>query len=270
MAREGFWFEKVSRAEGELADSLREDLAELEVLRQQKEAKEDQLEDNSRLQEKKKRELLAQQEERKQLVAQLSSKLAAQQKEAARLERDEKRLSSIIEELARALRSAKRSNETVKPKRGSGSGSLSDSVMAAIPDSGDFAKLRGNMSLPAAGTVQGKFGQTRSADGTGPTWKGIFIQSAEGSPVKAVAAGRVVFSEWLRGFGQLIIVDHGDQFMSIYGNNQRLLKETGDLVKTGEAIASVGKSSGNLETGLYFELRHQGQPFDPLKWTGNR
>ena len=268
-AREGYWFEQVSKAESSVADALRDDLDELNALRKQKLSKEDLLEDNARQQEKKKRELLSQQDERKQLLEQLSSKLVSQQKEAARLERDEKRLSSVIEELSRALKSAKKSTEAFKPKQ-RGDRGVSEAVVAAIPDSGDFAKLRGHMNLPVTGTVKGLFGQTRSSDGTGPTWKGIFIQAADNASVKAVAPGRVVFSEWLRGFGELIIIDHGDQYLSIYGNNQRLLKETGDLVKLGESIASVGKSSGNLETGLYFELRHQGQPFDPLKWTGNR
>ncbi len=270
IAREGYWFERVSEAEGDVADSLKSDLAELEALKKKKEAQEDLLEDNARAQEKKKRELVGQQEERKQLVAQLSNKLAEQQKEAARLERDEKRLSSVIEEIARALRAAKRSAEAAKPRRRSEGGSPSSGITAAIPDSGEFSRLRGRLPLPVSGNVIGRFGQTRSADGTGPTWKGIFIEASEGSTVKAVSAGRVVFSEWLRGFGQLLIVDHGDQFMSIYGNNQRLLKENGELVKAGEPIATVGKSSGNLETGLYFELRQQGQPFDPLKWTGSR
>ena len=81
-----------------------------------------------------------------------------------------------------------------------------------------------------------------------------------------MAGGRVVFAEWLRGFGNLIIVDHGGQYMSIYGNNQALLKRAGDAVKAGDSIASAGNSGGNEESGLYFELRHQGRAFDPSGW----
>ena len=84
--------------------------------------------------------------------------------------------------------------------------------------------------------------------------------------IHAIAGGRVVFSDWLRGFGNLIIVDHGGQYMSIYGNNQSLLKRVGDAVKGGDAIASAGNSGGNEESGLYFELRHQGRAFDPATW----
>jgi septal ring factor EnvC (AmiA/AmiB activator) len=119
------------------------------------------------------------------------------------------------------------------------------------------------MRAPVAGQVAAKFGSKR---GDGPSWKGVFIRAAEGADVKAVAAGRIVFSEWLRGFGNLIIVDHGGQYMSIYGNNQTLLKRAGALVKSGDSIASAGNSGGNEESGLYFELRHQGRAFDPASW----
>jgi septal ring factor EnvC (AmiA/AmiB activator) len=88
--------------------------------------------------------------------------------------------------------------------------------------------------------------------------------------VHAVAAGRVVYADWLRGFGNLIIVDHGKQYMTIYGNNQAVLKRAGDLVKAGEVIASAGNSGGNEQSGLYFEIRHQGRAFDPLGWVTTR
>jgi septal ring factor EnvC (AmiA/AmiB activator) len=132
----------------------------------------------------------------------------------------------------------------------------------AAPD-GAFAGLRGRMQAPVSGRVAATFGSKR---GDGPSWKGVFIRAPEGAAIKAIAGGRVVFAEWLRGFGNLIIVDHGGQYMSIYGNNQSLLKRAGDVVKAGESIASVGNSGGNEESGLYFELRHQGRAFDPAGW----
>jgi septal ring factor EnvC (AmiA/AmiB activator) len=119
------------------------------------------------------------------------------------------------------------------------------------------------MQAPVSGRVAATFGSKR---GDGPSWKGVFIRAPEGAAIKAIAGGRVVFAEWLRGFGNLIIVDHGGQYMSIYGNNQSLLKRAGDVVKAGESIASVGNSGGNEESGLYFELRHQGRAFDPAGW----
>ena len=132
----------------------------------------------------------------------------------------------------------------------------------AAPE-GAFASLRGQLRTPVAGRIVAKFGSKR---GDGPNWKGVFIHASEGADIKAVAGGRVVFAEWLRGFGNLIIVDHGGQYMSIYGYNQSLLKRAGDAVKSGDSIASAGNSGGNEESGLYFELRHQGRAFDPAGW----
>lgn len=130
-----------------------------------------------------------------------------------------------------------------------------------------FASLRGQLRLPVKGDLTAKFGSKR---GDGPAWRGLFIRAPEGAEVRAVAAGRVVFSDWLRGFGNLIIVDHGSQYMTIYGNNQSVLKRAGDVVKAGESIATAGNSGGNEQSGLYFEMRHQGRAFDPLGWVTTR
>ena len=131
------------------------------------------------------------------------------------------------------------------------------------PSNGSFARQRGSLRLPVRGAVSGRFGSARDGGGT---WRGLFIKAGAGSEVKAIAGGRVVFSEWMRGFGNLLIVDHGDAYLSIYGNNDALLKQVGQAVKGGETVATVGNSGGNPESGLYFELRHQGQPIDPMKW----
>ncbi len=128
---------------------------------------------------------------------------------------------------------------------------------------GQFSSLRGKLRLPLRGQIDLKFG-TRRAEG--PASTGLFIRAAEGAEVKAVANGRVLFAEWMRGFGNLMIVDHGGQYMTIYGNNQSLLKRSGDQVKNGDTIAYAGNSGGNENSGLYFEMRHQGRAFDPLSW----
>ena len=127
----------------------------------------------------------------------------------------------------------------------------------------DFAQLKGSLRLPVRGVVSNRFGAARQE---GSNWKGLFIRAGVGSEVKAIAAGRVVFADWMRGFGNLMIVDHGGSYLSIYGNNEALLKQVGDSLRGGETIASVGNSGGNPESGLYFELRQNGQPIDPLKW----
>jgi len=132
-----------------------------------------------------------------------------------------------------------------------------------VASDGSFGRQKGNLRLPVRGTVAGRFGAPRDGGGT---WRGLFIKAGVGTDVKAVATGRVVFAEWMRGFGNILIVDHGNSYLSIYGNNDSLLKQVGQAVKGGETIATVGNSGGNPDSGLYFELRHQGQPIDPMKW----
>ena len=132
----------------------------------------------------------------------------------------------------------------------------------AAPD-GAFASLRGKLRSPVAGKLAARFGAKR--DG-GPSWKGVFVKAPEGSDVNAVASGRVVFAAWMRGFGNLIIVDHGSEYLSIYGSNQSLLKRVGDAVRGGDQIASAGNTGGGEDSGLYFELRHKGAAFDPASW----
>jgi septal ring factor EnvC (AmiA/AmiB activator) len=137
-----------------------------------------------------------------------------------------------------------------------------DITLAPAAPDGAFASLRGQLRAPVAGKLAARFGAKRGE----ASWKGVFIKAPEGAEVHAVAGGRVVFADWMRGFGNLIIVDHGSQYLSIYGNNQTLLKQAGDPVKAGDPIASAGNTGGNEESGLYFELRHLGQAFDPAGW----
>lgn len=138
-----------------------------------------------------------------------------------------------------------------------------DIALAPAAPDGAFASLKGKLRSPVNGRLAAKFGAKR--DG-GPSWKGVFVKADEGSDVRAVAAGRVVFASWMRGFGNLIIVDHGSEYLSIYGNNQSLLKRVGDAVKGGDQIASAGNTGGGEDSGLYFELRHRGAAFDPASW----
>jgi septal ring factor EnvC (AmiA/AmiB activator) len=120
------------------------------------------------------------------------------------------------------------------------------------------------LRLPVAGELMNRFGAPR--EGGGLSWKGLFIRAAQGTAVKAIAAGQVVFAEWLRGFGNLIIVDHGEGYMSLYSNNESLYKQVGERVQPGDALATVGNSGGQPDTGLYFEMRHQSRPVNPLLW----
>ena len=140
--------------------------------------------------------------------------------------------------------------------------------LSAPADARPFAEMKGNLLLPVTGKISQKFGNRRS-DGK-LRWNGVFIAADEGEPVHAVHYGRVVFSDWLRGFGLLIIVSHGEGFMSLYGHNQVLYRQAGDWVSAGDMIANVGNTGGQQEYGLYFEIRSAGKPSDPQLWCSAR
>lgn len=127
-----------------------------------------------------------------------------------------------------------------------------------------FTSRRGKLPWPVKGRISGRFGSLRS-DG-GQRWQGVKIQAKEGSQVQAIHHGRIVFADWFRGSGLLVIVDHGDGYMSLYAHNQSILKETGEWITSGETIATVGNSGGQKRASLYFEIRHNGKPANPAKW----
>ncbi len=127
-----------------------------------------------------------------------------------------------------------------------------------------FAKLRGQLHWPTAGPIKKRYGS--SIDNSELTWDGVLIKASNGQDVRAIADGRVVFAKWLAGYGLLIIINHGNGYMTLYGRNQSLFKRVGDKVHAGELIASVGKSGGYNESGLYFALRHNARPLNPSRW----
>lgn len=130
---------------------------------------------------------------------------------------------------------------------------------------GSFVQAKGKLPWPANGQIVARYGSPRGDDPRS-TWDGVMIAAAEGSPVKAVHAGRVVFADWLRGAGQLIIVEHGNGYLSLYGHNQSLLKKAGDSVNAGDTLATVGTSGGQSSAALYFAIRQQGRASDPMQW----
>ena len=138
------------------------------------------------------------------------------------------------------------------------------SMLTEIDKRETFAKRRGRLKWPVKGKVKRLFGKSRQAANL--KWSGVLIPSREGKDVKAVSHGRVAYADWLRGYGMLVIIDHGDGYMTLYGYNQALYKETGDWVEEGEVIATVGRSGGQLKSALYFEVRVKGRPSNPTKW----
>lgn len=131
----------------------------------------------------------------------------------------------------------------------------------------DVQKTKGNLPWPVQGTILQNYGEQRLA---GVSSRGILIAAAEGTQVKAVAQGQVLYADWLKGYGWVIIVDHGNGVMSLYGHNQALLKKPGETIAANEAIALVGASGGQTQSGLYFEIRQKGSAINPISWLQRR
>jgi murein hydrolase activator len=250
-ARDLHYYSYISRAQAEFIRALRKSLNEVAELAREARGKSDELAALESRQREGRKELLAQQAERRKVLDSLAAQIRSQRREIKSLQRDEARLSRLVEELAKVISS-------------SGTGRRNEKLPESGRDSSAFASLKGRLRLPTRGELINYFGTPRSDSGL--SWKGLFIRSASGEEVRAVAAGRVVFAEWMRGFGNLMIIDHGQSYLTIYGNNEALLKQVGDAVTTGDAVATVGNSGGNADSGLYFEIRHRGKAFDPLRW----
>ncbi len=271
--REMQYMAYISEAQAKLTLALRANLQAVDNKRAQTASTKQELEKISHQKQVQKKKLEKEKSERSVLLAQLSSKLDEQRKEAEKLQQDEKRLSSLVDNLARKIeeqRKAAAAKKAAARKQAEKKGEKPQKVEAvadAESAKSAFAKQRGRMKLPVKGTITAHYGSKRA---DGPSWKGIFIESALGADIRCVANGEVVFADWLRGFGNLIIVDHGAQYMTIYANAQTLRKKVGDNVKGGDVIANVGNSSDNTQTGLYFEMRHNGRAFNPMDWVTTR
>ena len=179
---------------------------------------------------------------RAQAMQALAERIRDRESRIARLRADERRLVELID----ALRAA-----------------LTDDALN-IPGNRRFEELRGRLPWPVGGTVLARYGTARG--GSGLTWQGMLIGAPAGEAVRSIHRGRVAYADWLRGFGLLLIVEHEDGFMSLYGHNETLTRETGDWVESGEVVATVGDSGGNPQTALYFEIRHAGRPVNPRRW----
>lgn len=289
MARDLHYLSAIAQTRADLMGEIHATLDKKRALAADTKERSAELAEVEEAQKQRHAELQKQVEERQALYAELSSKVKAQRQEIGSLQKDEKRLTQLIGKLSRILAAqaaaakAEEAARAAEASRQKPPHTASNNKPRTSPDSepnhpksveaenhyepvannGSFVRQKGNLRLPVRGTVAGRFGSQREGGGT---WRGLFIKAGPGSEVKAIAGGKVVFAEWMRGFGNLLIVDHGDAYLSIYGNNDSLLKQVGQAVKGGETVATVGNSGGNPDSGLYFELRHQGQPIDPMKW----
>lgn len=299
LARDAHYLEHLGRARLALIDGLRADLDQTRRRAEEIQSRRDRLAALEGEQRSRRGELQSEQARRKQALAEVSRQLQAQKKQVGTLQQDEQRLAIVIDTLvkrareaaareaarllaaqreaerraaeARAAQAAQAAQPRPSNRAAAPAQRAAEPVVGEVRDAAGptptgvrFGQLRGQMRFPVRGELVGRFGAPRADGGT--TWKGVFIRAGAGADVRAVAGGEVVFSDWLRGYGNLIIVDHGSDYLSIYGNNDALLKEVGERVSGGDAIASVGSGGVGSESGLYFEIRHQGQPLDPMQW----
>ena len=272
-ARDEYFLTRLSQAKANLIRELQGIAVEKRTLAQTVATHKAQILAIEKNEQSSREELLALQKQRQMTLATLAGKIKAQRREIGSLKRDELRLSKLIEGLGKnsSPRAPKKSpvgaddTPSPTPKTKPSRTKITDADPGKI--AGVFGQLRGKLRMPAVGQIKGRFGSAREDGGT--TWKGIFIRAEEGTEVRAVASGKVVFSEWMRGFGNLLVIDHDDDFFSVYGNNQTLLATVGQQVSAGVPVSTVGSSGGIPEAGLYFELRHKGLAFDPLKWIGS-
>jgi len=191
---------------------------------------------------KEKNALEAAQQRRAELLAHLDRRVRNQSEEIARLKTDEQRLERLLREIK----------------------SYALPTPPGLPNATRFAQAKGRLPLPSAGRVLARYGDAKNIGDL--TWHGIFLSAPEGSAIQAVFRGRVAYADWLRGFGLLLILDHGDGYMTLYGHNQTLHRQVGDWVEAGQPIAAAGRTGDAPTSGVYFEIRHNGKPNDPLQW----
>jgi septal ring factor EnvC (AmiA/AmiB activator) len=190
---------------------------------------------------KKNKEFNNEKKQHKNLLASLDARRREKSNDLSQKQKDQKRLQKLINEVATLLDNSVRKQ-----------------------DARPISSLKGKLPRPTKGSIVKAFGNSNSEARN--KWQGWLMKGYEGSAITAVHHGRIVFSDWLRGFGLLLIIDHGDGYLSLYARNQSLLKSVGDWVYQGENIATLGSSGGFKEPRLYFEIRHKGKPQDPAAW----
>ncbi len=189
----------------------------------------------------------------------IEATLARQAQEAREAERKRQRL------IAEQQRQQAEQLLDRQPQPATGKQPQSPMVSTAIThNGGNFSTVRGKLPWPVNGRLIAHFGSARGD--TRSKWDGVLISSQAGTQVRAIHPGRVVFADWLRGAGLLVIVDHGDGYLSLYGHNQSILSRPGDMVQTGQAISTVGNTGGQDQAALYFAIRQKGKPADPTQW----
>ena len=241
VARLGKYYEYFLDARADKIDTYLDTIAELDAIKPKIEHRTRELQASQKSLRQRHQQLLSKQDERERALAKLSQSIQRKDDQLKQMAQDKQRLERLLEEVSAAI------------------------ANLALPGDGQpFRQRRGKMNYPVKGKLLKRFGNNKAVGKL--KWEGVLIGARAGAEVKAIHHGRVVFSDYLRGHGLLMIVDHGDGYMSLYAHNQSLLKETGDWVGSGDVLAKVGNTGGQTQAGLYFEIRHQGKPADPSRW----
>ncbi len=235
------YYDYLNRARAERMQVIEKKLQNLRQTRLEIEVEQQKL---ARLQMKKQQEMVAieqTQQQRKAVIGKLTAALKGQGKRLQQLRNDEEQLQSLLKGLREAL----------------------SDISQQMPVQQKFSSLRGKLKWPTRGRIRSRFGSSKIGS---LRWDGVMISAPEGREIVAVHYGQVAFADWLRGFGLLMIIDHGNGYMTLYGHNQSLFKEAGDWVESGEPVALVGNSGGQESSGVYFGIRRQGKAVNPAKW----
>jgi len=235
------YYDYFNRARADQIDRYRDTISSLEQVKQQILVQNKTLDEDRQALAGQQAALLATQRNRQKTLVALNEQIRQTGSEIDTRRKDRSRLQALLDQITQSIANLPTPTDTLP-----------------------FAGERGKLPMPVVGTIANQFHAARN-DGK-LRWDGILIEAPAGTPVKAIHYGRVVFSDWLRGFGLLLIIDHGDGYMSLYGHNQVLYQEVGDWVTAGQTIATVGDTGGQKRPGLYFEIRHKGKPADPLRW----
>jgi len=257
VVRDLQYYQYIARGRAIWLATLRFDLAELDAASKATLEKRAELASLRKEQAVQKNNLKKEQSARQRMLVKVSKQLRQQRREISHLQRDENSLSQLVDKITKML--SQPNTQTLF---------RNDKLPDNRFDGSPFNQLKGKLTLPVRGEVTNHFGAKRPDSSV--HWKGLFLRAPSGQAVKAIAAGQVVFADWLRGFGNLLIIDHGNGYMSLYGNNETLYKQVGDVLRGGDTIATIGNSGGNENFGLYFELRHESKPLDPIKWLATK
>lgn len=236
------YFDYLNRAREDQISSFLRSIAKHEQLDKELNANLSDYQQNLKKRRKQKNTLLSQRLKKNQLLARLEQTISNQEKNLSELEGSRSRIENLLKSLGELLADIPQNPSDLRP----------------------FKQQKGRLPWPASGPFLATYGEAREQGGL--RWNGVLISTKHGTPVRAVSHGRIAFADWLQGFGFIAIIDHGEGYMSLYGHNETLLKQAGDWIDAGEAIATSGDSGGQPLPGVYFEIRYRGKPINPRHW----